>query len=334
MTYVKNKYELAKSFIGKTFNGGKLEVINIHAEDKWGRILYEVRCSCCSPDIELFPNPFIISKNSLEKGTIPCGCSKRPAWDEQQFLVKAKRVGDIRGFKVHGFAEKYKGSETKIICECRKGHKWTPIVNSVLRGISSCRACKYERQTERLRIPEDKALSNCTSICMDMNYKPVGFPNGYKNQKSRFEYICPVHGIQSPSYYGFVKQGARCKYCFKEKQKELSGFYGYYPHRVKEQDYLYVMNFNDKYIKVGRSFNIQKRLEKLPRESGIYNIEVLRIYTATHQEVWDLEQSTHDKLTEMGFYHFESTWSIETFNIECLDNLNMLLNSCDYERLL
>ena len=49
---------------------------------------------------------------------------------------------------------------------------------------------------------------------------------------------------------------------------------GFYPERAEEQDFLYVLNFDDKFIKVGRSFDVDERIKDLkkPSVSGIKNI--------------------------------------------------------------
>lgn len=54
----------------------------------------------------------------------------------------------------------------------------------------------------------------------------------------------------------------------------------------KMKQILYVLDFNDKFIKVGRSFDVDERVKdfKETSESGIKRIYKLRIFTATHQE--------------------------------------------------
>ena len=52
-----------------------------------------------------------------------------------------------------------------------------------------------------------------------MNYNVIGFVDGYKNQKSRFEYECPKHGVQNVGYNDFINKNTRCPCCWKEKTK-------------------------------------------------------------------------------------------------------------------
>ena len=89
------------------------------------------------------------------------------------------------------------------------------------------------------------------------------------------------------------------------------------------------LNFNNKFIKVGRSFDVDERIRSLkkPSESGIRNIKKLRIFTATHQEVYDLEQELHSELRERKFQYYVD-WSTECFENDCQFILNKLLDNC------
>ena len=93
--------------------------------------------------------------------------------------------------------------------------------------------------------------------------------------------------------------------CWKDRRKELGNGNGYYPERKDERDYLYVLNFNDKFIKVGRSFDVNERIRNLrkPSESGIKKIYKLRIFTATHQDIYVYEQELHTELRSLNFQH-------------------------------
>ena len=63
--------------------------------------------------------------------------------------------------------------------------------------------------------------------------------------------------------------GTRCNGCAKDKRKELGNGNGYYPERKDEQDFLYVLNFNNQFIKVGRSFDVDERMKGLRTLSKI-----------------------------------------------------------------
>lgn len=203
-------------------------------------------------------------------------------------------------------------------------HKWTASIHNILNG-KGCPKC-----AGRPEIKEQGALENCITICQKMNYEVIGFPNGYKNNRSRFEYICPKHGKQSVKYTNFVNNGTRCGGCWKESGNGN----GYFPERAEEQDFLYVLNFNDQFIKIGRSFDVDSRIDNLktPSVSGIENINKFRIFTATHQEIYNYEQEILNELRPK--YQYFCDWTTETLINESLPDLNKILDECQFNRIL
>ena len=167
-----------------------------------------------------------------------------------------------------------------------------------------------------------------------MDYESIGFQNGYNNVKSIFEYICPKHGKQKVTYSHFVNNGSRCPFCFKEKQKEYGNLYGYYPERKDETDFLYILDFDGKFIKVGRSFDVNQRVKDLRTlsKTPIKRIHKLRIFTATHQEIYDYEQELHKELRERNF-QYPVSWSTECFENDSLYILNKLLDNCEFQEI-
>ncbi|ULG01805.1 hypothetical protein phiA047_0074 [Aeromonas phage phiA047] len=320
----KKKQQKAKDFIGWKSLDGKLEVIGIAG--KQGNITtFKVICAECSKDPELFPDGYFVStKWNLVIGQKPCGCSKSPRWEDWQFLIFARRAGNKKGFIVHGFSEEFKNQKTKLNLECLKdGHKWSASINSIINHGSGCSKC-----AGNIKHTEQEALQKCIDICKENNYDAVGFSDGYKNIYSRFEYNCKIHGKQEVNYNAFVSGGNRCNGCWKDRQRELGNLYGYYPERKDEQDYLYILNFDNKFIKVGRSFDISERIKGLRTTSKIPKKKIykLRIFTATHQEVYDLEQELHSELRERNFQYYVD-WSTECFENDCQFILNRLLDS-------
>ena len=319
---LKEKREKPEDFIGWKSPDGKLEVTGIVG--KQGRTtIFKATCTECSKDPELFPDGYFISRKwSLVNGQKPCGCSNKPKWFDWQYLILARRAGEKKGFIVHGFAEEFKNQNTKLNLECLKdGYKWTASISSIINGGSGCPKCYGN-----IKYTEQEALQKCVDICKDMDYEHVGFVDGYKGTlKTRFEYICKIHGKQEVCYNGFVNLGRRCSGC----AKELGNGNGYYPERKDEIDFLYVLNFNDKFIKVGRSFDVDERVKNLkkPSESGIKKIYKLRVFTAIHQEIYYYEQELHSELRERNFQYYVD-WSTECFENDCQFILNNLLDNC------
>lgn len=317
-----SKYEKSEDFIGWKSEDGKLEVIGIHGK-KSRNTIFRVTCTECSKDKELFPEGYFIStKGNLNSGRKPCGCSKYE-WKDWQYLILAGRAAKGR-FIIHGFAEEFNGQNTKLNLEClNDGHKWTASTSKVVNGGTGCPKCSGNAKPT-----EQEALQKCIDICKEMDYGVVGFVDGYKNNKSRFEYICKIHGKQEVNYHNFVTNGTRCGGC----AKELGNGNGYYPERKDEIDFLYILDFDGKFIKVGRSFSVDERIKSLRTASKIPKKKIykLRIFTATHQEIYDLEQELHNELRERNFQHYVD-WSTECFENGCEFILNKLLNSCSLE---
>lgn len=325
-----NKREKLEDFIGWKSPDGKLEVVGI--EGKQGtNTTFKVICTECSKDKELFPYGYFTSqKGHLVRGQKPCGCSKKPKWFGWQFLILARRAAKGR-FIVHGFSEEFHGQYTKLNLECLKdGHKWTASIHNVINGGTGCPKCSGNAKPT-----EQEALQKCIDICKEMNYDVIGFTDKYKGtHKTRFEYNCKIHGKQSIIYSNLVNQGARCGGCWKDGQKELGNGNGYYPERKDEIDFLYVLDFDGKFIKVGRSFDVDERIKSLRTASKVpkKNIHKLRIFTATHQEIYDYEQELHTELRERNFQHCVD-WSTECFENESLLILNKLLDGCGIEEI-
>jgi rubrerythrin len=270
----KKKRETVEDFVGWKSEDGLLEVVDIVGRDiKQKKTLFKVICHKCKEDKELFPEGYFVGiKYNLNKGQKPCGCSKKHNWNEWQFLLLASRAAKDR-FIVHGYSEEFHGQRTKVNLECLKdGYKWTANLSNIINHGKGCPKCKA-----RPKITEQEALDKCKAICETEGYEPIGFVDNYKNNSSIFEYKCSIHGKQSVSYNNLA-QGRRCIGCWKERQKELSsGFYGYYPEKKDEQDYLYVLDFDGKYIKIGRSFDVDERIKDLKKPKNSRNISSLCI---------------------------------------------------------
>lgn len=323
LTKTKKKRQQPENFIGEIFNDGKLKVVCIVGKNKYKQTLYKVTCTECSKDKELFPDGYFVStKGELVNGSKPCGCSKQPRWYDWQYLILARRAAKGK-FIVHGFAEDFKNTHTKLNLECLKdGHKWTASIHHVINSGKGCPKC-----AGTLKLSEQEALQKCVDICKEMNYDAIGFVDGYKGvHKTRFEYNCKIHGKQNVKYNNFVNGGTRCIGC----AKDLGNGNGYYPERKDEQDFLYILNFNNKFIKVGRSFDVDERIRNLRSLSKIKKIHKLRIFTATHQEIYDYEQELHKELRGHNFQYYVN-WSTECFENDCQFVLNKLTENCHLE---
>lgn len=127
------------------------------------------------------------------------------------------------------------------------------------------------------------------------------------SSKSYVQVFCDKGHCYSKSIDSILNAKSGCSKCFE-------GTNGHYLHRDSEPDNLYVINFNDEYIKVGRSFNVPERVRQFKTLLKMDNINVLCTATGTHANVYEVEQYIHEVLTKEGYYHSGSEWTTETFN--------------------
>lgn len=265
----KKKYEKAKDFIGRVFNDGKLKVVELVEKSKHSK--FKVVCKICVEDKELFPDGyFIATKESLVRGTIPCGCSACRNWSEYEYLVLANRAGEGK-FKVHGFIDKFENQKSKLDCECTiDGYRWTPQVNDIINSGKGCPKC-----ANNIRFTEEEAFNICKIVCEHSGYRPIRFPDGYENQRSRFEYECPEHGAQEMSFHDFSYGRRGCPSCSK---------YGYSPNKPGSfyiSRWIHPTSF-DSFIKFGITNNNPfDRVHQLITGTE-YNCEV--IYTKLNED--------------------------------------------------
>ena len=409
---------LTQRIVDKYHKNLKVVGVNgLKASDK----RFTLVCNICSKDKDLFPLGSIISyKGSLQSGTLPCGCSKKYNWSEEQYMIRIKRECEKRGYKFLGFNIN-KGckvsSDTLIkLYNNATGNSWdTTNISNFFQGQGDPIAGRKRADSAR-RLEDIEHINNFMNtgsfaegtkfekigvfgtsdyayywnytcpICSNDEFVKAGVCSGiftarqsnlqkgfvscrcaknYKYSKEQREYqvekICKEDGLTFIRWEGSYKSnrskliwlckdghkcsstlsdfmvGKRCNTCFKIKQRENGIGYGYYPDRVDEKDYLYIMNFNNKYIKVGRAFNIEKRLNKtksglidlseIPRE----DIKILQVLTSNHQTVYNSEQWLHTQLRGQGFEYNgpDGLWSIELFDMDSLPVLDYLLKGTE-----
>lgn len=319
------KRQKAEDFIGWKSPDGKLEVVGIVGKHGTAAT-FKVTCTECSKDPELFPDGYFVSlKGSLIKGQKPCGCSKKPEWCDWQYLIIARRAVKDR-FIVHGFSEEFHGNTTKLNLECLKdGHKWTARINDIINGGKGCPKCAGV-----YRPTEQEALQKCIDICKEMDYDVVGFPNGYKNQRSRFEYICKIHGKHQVRYTNFVNTGSRCSGC------AITGY------STSKQGTFYVYKWtkdNHGFIKFG--ITNQKELSRIKKQKRETEYKYKKVWSATFEDgsiPLHIENYIKNSGIEIGIMskeEFPDGFTETTYvdNLDVLDRLivDSLLNLSNYQ---
>ena len=96
------------------------------------------------------------------------------------------------------------------------------------------------------------------------------------------------HGSSTLNYESIKTLNSRPRCC----SVEGSNGFGYYPLRSEETDTLYLLKLTDNhetFYKIGRTFNLDKRVKELARYSG-YSIGLIGFLKDNHEKVFSLEQ--------------------------------------------
>lgn len=104
---------------------------------------YIVKCSTCAKDAELFgEGVFKTRKERLVRGILPCGCSGRFNWTQDQYIVKMNRYCNGKNILFLGYAGDFCGLKTKInmLCSVDK-NIWQTTIDSILYANNGCPKC-------------------------------------------------------------------------------------------------------------------------------------------------------------------------------------------------
>ena len=247
-------------FIGQTFptqKGGLLTVVGDNGLTRYKK-KYKLTCSICSLDTELFPDLFESPKGHLVNGQVPCGCSKKPKWKPFQVEIIARRLCVEAGYEFLGFHDGYKNQRSKFSYNCPVHGKQTASYISFVNQGCRCPSCGIDSQKDKCRNSEAETITK--ELCEKEGYEFLGFPEGYKNQRSEFSYNCPVHGKQTVSYNNFVNTGTRCPSCAVSGYQPAKQGYLYttlWAHPEQEDDYL-----GDSFVKIGITNFLEQRIKQ------------------------------------------------------------------------
>lgn len=297
-----------------------------------------LRCDTCSQDEELWPEGSIQSvKSSLLLGKTSCGCGGAVKWTEDQYKILIRRRCEKYGYIFKGWIGNYKGRNTKLdLHNPSTNNSWkSNTIKEFLKGRIDPLVSKRKRWTQEEREYQiHKRLQ-------EEGGKFLKWSSIYKNSGSKFKWLCNNGHLCETGVSKFCNSGQRCMVCRMERQKERKNYYGYFPERVTEVDNLYVIRFKkDKIIKVGRAFDLYQRMytqsHSLLKTSNHKEneVEVLRVFTGLHQEIFDTEQWVHERLTDAGFHDYWVGWTTEAFTEDSEDLIDSLLTSCNLIRTL
>lgn len=188
------------------------------------------------------------------------------------------------------------------------------------KGITPCGcSVSYRRSADQYRLL-------CNRYTEDSSYSFIDFHGDWEGIDTKIIMDCPEHGTWNTSNIDkLLISGRGCPTCAID-----NSYWGLYKGREKDDDYLYYLllsSEDESFIKVGRSFDPKRRIGNY---KSVYDVKILAIKKATHQEVFDEEcviKKTFKPFKYSPYKSFGGSVS-ECFNIDQLDNINQHFEGC------
>lgn len=222
---------------------------------------------------------YTIKSNHYNSGVRSCGGCRQDkrlyAMDVDRHLITLSTIHPHYTFCFEG------NSVVKYTCSrCNEGEEvFQGSLDKLKNGQVGCRCRKYPKHlsTKEFRQQQvDALILNNPTILSATVVKYVTAVD------SEILLVCKTHGESTATVNNFVNHGSRCGGC--------NSKYGYYSSRDDETDNLYLLRSDcGSFHKIGRSFNVNRRLRVLNKTSGLQWVLLDKV-TSTHKEVFYREQ--------------------------------------------
>lgn len=233
---------------------------------------YILTCDICSEDKELHGEGFFaMTKGHLERGGIPCGCSSKCNWTEEQYKIRAIRACEHKGIAFLGWDKFINANRTKVNVLCPEHGEYHINLSALLdleqpkgcRGCFAIRMGNYKRKSD-----EDMIAQFMATACYHPDTKFWRSERLDKNGHKKYWYIhCPVCNETSEGHIvGLLKGSLSCS-CSPQAQKQA------YINLVKDGDNIIA-------LKYGVSKFYKTRVDSQNCKS-IYNIENFGVWKFT-----------------------------------------------------
>lgn len=176
--------------------------------------------------------------------------------------------------------------------------------------------------SSRPKLSPEQYLIKIRRVTKEKGITVNGYAEEYHGADTRIECECVVCGNKWSPFGSSLKNGnsTGCPECHKP-----IGLYGYLPSALDKDDFLYVISFNNEYVKIGRSLDPNKRLQQLRLESRTRNLKLLYLVKDTHENIFSLEQYLHRRFKNLR--HNPLKWeSIECFDRSVMDSLHVCIS--------
>lgn len=261
-----DEWSLACPTFGKD---NHLKVIGWSGKIDWIKF-YILECSVCAEDEELFGGGFFrCRKGNLERGQIPCGCSKKPQLSIKQYSILCSRKAKELGYTFLGFVDEWKGVYTKVKILCEEHGEWVSAeINTLINMGNGCPGCRAEKVVHaNTKSNEVMIQSFFDSGAFHPDTKFWRSNNKTSQGAKSYWYIsCPECEEVGESISNNLQQGKRSCACSPHRQQEA-----YITQVIDEKD-------NTVAIKFGIARDSRQRIKQQSFKSS-YKLHQNSIYT-------------------------------------------------------
>lgn len=286
-----------------------------------GSTLLVLECNVCSSDYEMFPEGTILY--NIHTKTVTCPCySKFYRKTSHQFKILIERRCLSVGYEVVYLDDNISSGSTITLLNPVTGNIWDTSVDNFLNNKRGDPKNATLATAERCRKPLLVVNKNIQEHLKVLQGCFLGWEGEYRNNLSRFNWRCKNGHLITSKVVGFLNLKNGCKECIKTE----TNLYGYFPDRLSHVDNLYVVSVDNRYLKVGRTFDIENRLSGLKSQSGCKDIKFIFTIKGWHKDIFNLEQSLLELLKVNGKLDM-CGWTTESCSLDSIP----LIKTCVVE---
>lgn len=216
----------------RLYTGGlELNSCNMQVNDHLTRVGYSgkmsvVWCSVCAKDPELFGDAhFLTTTSRMKSGSIPCGCSKNPTWDESQYIVRINRnIEDTLPYKFVGWEGDFSGIHTKVVMKCAEHGRWcSSDIKEYCRSSPKCPSCEDyfvggQRKPDSYHISKFMATGHYHA---DTVFSRTTEKTPWTGFRDRWNVTCGDCGVTYQTRSTRIYEGGRRCDCSNFRQKQI-----------------------------------------------------------------------------------------------------------------
>ena len=204
----------------------------------------------------------------------------------QSSLITKGFDGEVKLYPLFNSPDK-----NKWLLECPICSKDIFVENKLCNGLFPCRldslknGCKPCRCSDKYRYSYSQWEFRARETCNEAGYTFLRL-EGIDKRDWKIKYKCSMGHERCSFMKPFIIQGKRCKLCSQDAWNSS----GFYPLRIKEEDNLYLASFeleSEKFLKIGRTFNLHTRLYHYPKE---YTVTYIATTKGLHGDIYKEEQ--------------------------------------------